>query len=95
MLAHFKVMGRVQGIGFRYWVKKQGTHVGLSGWVRNRISGAVEVYAVGEKAELDLFLSLCRRGSPLSRVDKIEPVPHPDAPLPPTEEGLFLIQPTV
>ena len=46
------VRGRGQGVGFRYFVQKQATDLGLRGWVRNLDSGEVEVYASGEQRKL-------------------------------------------
>ena len=93
MLIHIKIFGRVQGVGFRNWAVRQANHLNLSGWVRNRISGCVEILADGEAT--DDFLVLCRKGPLFGRVDRIEAVRFPDAPIPPIEAGLFLVQPTV
>lgn len=93
MLIHIKIYGRVQGVGFRAWAWRRAQELDLSGWVRNRIGGQVEILAEGAKT--DDFLSLCRRGPLLARVDKIEPVSVPDAPIPPIEKGIFTRQPTV
>ena len=46
------VFGRVQGVFFRACTKKQADHLGVLGWVRNRIDGSVEIYATGREAEL-------------------------------------------
>lgn len=46
------VTGRVQGVGFRYFVERQAQALGLTGWVRNRDDGSVEVEATGSQAQL-------------------------------------------
>jgi acylphosphatase len=53
------VSGRVQGVGFRYFVQGKANELGLSGWVRNLDDGRVEVYAVGQAERLsDLAAAL-------------------------------------
>jgi acylphosphatase len=56
------VEGRVQGVGFRYFVAEQAMGKGIVGWVRNRWDGSVEVMAEGERSALEKFLSEIRRG---------------------------------
>ena len=48
MRLHVLVRGRVQGVGFRWFVREAGRHLGLAGWVRNRPDGSVEVAAEGD-----------------------------------------------
>lgn len=95
MLIHIKVFGRVQGVGFRAWARREATALDLSGWVRNRIGGAVEIMAEGSTDQINLFLSACRKGPSYGRVDRVEAVCIPDAPLPPIEQGTFTTHPTV
>lgn len=95
MLMHIKVFGRVQGVGFRAWARREATALDLSGWVRNRIGGSVEIMAEGPDDRVHLFLSLCRKGPSYGRVDRIEAVGVPDAPLPPIEQGIFITIPTM
>ena len=49
--------GRVQGVGFRYSVKRLATGFGVTGWVRNLPDGTVELQANGEPAEVDAFVA--------------------------------------
>ena len=71
MVMHYLVKGRVQGVGFRWFVQREAAEIGLRGWVRNTDDGHVEVVAAGEPDQLkDLALAL-GRGSRGSRVDEV------------------------
>jgi len=71
MVQHFLVKGRVQGVGFRWFVQREAAEIGLRGWVRNTDDGHVEVVAAGEPNQLeDLQLALAK-GSRGSRVDQV------------------------
>ena len=59
---HAIVEGTVQGVGFRYFVQDTANLLGLSGWVRNRWDGTVEVLAEGERSRLEQLLAALRRG---------------------------------
>lgn len=56
------VYGRVQGVGFRYFVLQQAVALNLSGWVRNLSDGMVEVLAEGDSASLQEFLAALQEG---------------------------------
>lgn len=68
---HAFVFGRVQGVGFRYYTRVQAVRVGLSGYVRNLSNGSVEVLAQGSEEKLEMFISLLKKGSSFSDVEKI------------------------
>lgn len=71
MVLHFLVQGRVQGVGFRWFVEREASELNLRGWVRNTEDGDVEVVAAGDPADLhELRLSL-KRGPRGSRVDRV------------------------
>jgi acylphosphatase len=70
---HAVVRGRVQGVGFRYFVARQARSLGLLGWVRNMADGAVEVEAEGPRALLDALLEELRHGPPGARVSGVHP----------------------
>lgn len=68
---HILIEGRVQGVGFRYWVQQQAAEIGLRGWVRNRRTGAVEAMLAGGAAEVERMLAACRSGPTGARVDAL------------------------
>ncbi len=65
------IAGRVQGVGFRYWMHDEATALDLSGWVRNRRDGSVEAVISGPSDNIDAMLARCRRGPAAARVDDI------------------------
>ncbi|HUB53232.1 MAG TPA: acylphosphatase [Terracidiphilus sp.] len=71
MVLHFLVQGRVQGVGFRWFVQREASELSLHGWVRNTEEGDVEVLAAGEPADLDELRASLKRGPRGSRVDRI------------------------
>jgi acylphosphatase len=66
------VEGRVQGVGFRYFVEEQAMMLELKGWVRNRWDGSVEVVAEGERQTLEKLLAALRRGPRASAVTEVQ-----------------------
>jgi len=68
------ISGRVQGVGFRYWVRSKAEESGLVGWVRNLEDGKVEVVFEGEGDRLKKMVGKCKEGPALSRVDKVEEI---------------------
>jgi acylphosphatase len=75
MVVHFLIQGRVQGVGFRWFVQREASELNLRGWVRNTEDGDVEVVAAGEAGDLDELRASLRTGPRGSRVDRI--VEHP------------------
>jgi acylphosphatase len=72
MVRHYLVKGRVQGVGFRWFVHHEAEAIGgLRGWVRNRDSGDVEIVAAGNEEQLELLGRALRTGSRGSRIDKV------------------------
>lgn len=72
MTRRFVVHGRVQGVGFRDFVKRAARKLELSGWVRNRHDGTVEVEAIGEAHALDQLEIELSNGPPASRVSRVD-----------------------
>ena len=68
--ARILIHGRVQMVGFRWSAHQEARRRGVSGWVRNRKDGTVEVLAEG--GDLDGFLAWCEKGPPMARVDRTE-----------------------
>jgi acylphosphatase len=67
------VIGRVQGVGFRWWVRTAADRLGLSGWVMNGANErSVELVAEGPSAALDQFERLLEHGPPGAMVDRVE-----------------------
>ena len=65
------INGRVQGVGFRNWVKKNCENLSLVGNVRNTIDMKVEVIITGCKANLDKFCNKCQIGPVLAKVESV------------------------
>lgn len=68
---HARVIGRVQGVGFRYYVMSAATELGLVGWVRNRRDGSVEVLAEGDVDQLKNLIGVLEHGSRSSVVMEV------------------------
>lgn len=68
----FVVRGRVQGVGFRWFVEREAHILGISGWVRNNADGTVEVLAQGTRDQLSGLHSRLRQGPRAARVDGVE-----------------------
>ena len=69
---HALVHGRVQGVGFRYFVIEKALGMGLRGYARNTDDGSVEVLAQGPRSTLENLLSLLRRGPMAANVQELE-----------------------
>ena len=66
------IAGKVQGVGFRYWLYKEAKQRNIDGWVKNKISGEVEALLIGNEVKIDNLIKLCKKGPPSSKVTKIE-----------------------
>jgi acylphosphatase len=71
MVCHYLVKGRVQGVGFRWFVQREASEIGLKGWVRNTDEGDVEIVAAGDLEDLAELKDALRKGSRGSRVDAV------------------------
>ena len=81
---HLRLHGRVQGVGFRWWTRREAVALGLDGFVRNRGDGSVEVEVEGPAAAIDRLRQRLRVGPSSARVERVEvleagisPLPHP------------------
>lgn len=70
---HAFIQGRVQGVGFRYFVQSAAVELQLTGWVRNRRDGSVEVLAEGTEENLNQLLRALQRGPSSSNVSAVTP----------------------
>jgi len=68
----FVVRGRVQGVGFRWFVEREAHTLGIAGWVRNNADGSVEVLAMGTRDQLAGLRSRLQQGPRAARVDNVE-----------------------
>jgi acylphosphatase len=69
------VRGRVQGVGFRWFVDHEARVLGLAGWVRNNIDGTVEALAMGSAEQHSAFSNKLRQGPRAARVDEVNEIP--------------------
>ena len=68
----YLVRGRVQGVGFRWFVEREAHILGIAGWVRNNPDSSVEVLAMGTREQLAGLQSRLREGPRAARVDNVE-----------------------
>ena len=68
----YLVRGRVQGVGFRFFVEEAARSLGVAGFVRNLPDGRVEVLAQADGEQLTRLEEALRRGPPLARVEDLE-----------------------
>ena len=71
MVRYYLVKGRVQGVGFRWFVHREAAELGLRGWVRNTDAGHVEIVASGKAEVLAELKESLKKGSRGSRVDAV------------------------
>lgn len=74
MRVHVLVRGRVQGVGFRWYVREAARTLGLAGWVRNRPDGTVEVAAQGDGEMLERLRDMLRAGPNGATVTAVDDV---------------------
>ena len=77
-IKRYRVMGRVQGVGFRYFVWREAESLGLDGWVRNCADGTVEALARGSAHDLHRFQNRLEEGPRTSRVSSVEVTDEPE-----------------
>ncbi len=69
---HVLISGRVQGVGYRAWVKQSADELKVSGWVRNRRDGDVEAVFSGPQTAVDALIEACRDGPPWSAAANVQ-----------------------
>lgn len=68
----YRLEGRVQGVGFRAFIRREADRLGLAGWARNASDGTVEVEAAGDLDGLAAFEDRLRQGPPGARVERLD-----------------------
>lgn len=69
------VSGKVQGVGYRDWVVREAKRLGVTGWVRNRKDGRVEILASGADEAVGALIDACREGPSMANVAQVEALP--------------------
>ena len=72
MKKHIIITGKVQGVGFRYWLHEAAMQRNVTGWVRNKISGEVEALLIGKDEKINNLINLCEIGPLSSEVTKVQ-----------------------
>jgi len=85
----FRLGGRVQGVGFRWWTRQVAEELGITGTVRNCTDGTVEIQARGEAETLETFSAKLREGPPHARVEEMRST---EADLPPGTDGFRIVR---
>jgi acylphosphatase len=65
---HLWIQGRVQGVGFRFYMERKALALGITGWVRNRTDGSVEAMVQGSAEAVEAIIVVARRGPPSAKV---------------------------
>jgi len=68
---HYRIRGRVQGVGYRYFAQRIALRLGVRGWVRNLPNGDVEAFGEAETEVLDRFRRELERGPSFSQVSEV------------------------
>jgi acylphosphatase len=82
----FIVRGRVQGVGFRWFVEREAKQLGLAGWVRNNEDSTVECLAAGPDTQVEALKAKLQQGPRASRVDRVEVMDASESEVPETFE---------
>ena len=76
--AEFVVTGVVQGVGFRWFARREARALALTGWVKNRADGSVQAFAQGDEPALARFEQALRQGPPSAQVERVVRIPVPN-----------------
>ena len=73
-----RITGRVQGVGYRFWMTRTAASLGLRGWVRNRTDGSVEALVTGAPKAVTAFIEASRKGPFGAQVSDVTVIPDQD-----------------
>ena len=68
---HIIIKGKVQGVGYRYWLYKTAMQRNINGWVKNKISGEVEALLIGNESDVNKLIKLCEKGPTMAEVTNV------------------------
>lgn len=66
------ISGQVQGVGYRYFAQREAAQLGVTGYVRNRFDGRVEVFVQGETELVELFINILEQGPRFGHVERLQ-----------------------
>ena len=69
---HLVISGKVQGVGFRYWMQYSAIENNINGWVKNRSSGDVEALIIGQEKEVQKLIKQCKIGPSSAIIQNIQ-----------------------
>ena len=69
---HLVISGKVQGVGFRYWIQNLAINNSIVGWVKNKLSGDVEALIIGQEKEVQKLIKQCKIGSSSATIQNIQ-----------------------
>ena len=72
MKKHLLIFGKVQGVGFRYWLHEKAIEKNIHGWVKNKITGEVEALLIGKEEDVNDVIKQCEKGPHSSNVTHIK-----------------------
>jgi len=68
---HLTIFGRVQGVGYRFYMQRKARELGITGWVRNRRDGGVEAVVQGSAGAVEAMIAWARHGPPSAVVSEV------------------------
>ena len=72
MKKHLLIFGKVQGVGFRYWLYEKAIKKNIRGWVKNKIQGQVEALLIGADENVNDLIKQCKKGPHSSNVTQVK-----------------------
>ena len=72
MKKHVLIFGKVQGVGFRYWLYEKANKKNIRGWVKNKITGEVESLLIGKDEDVNEVIKQCAKGPHSSNVTEVK-----------------------